>query len=68
MLFRLVYNLTRKELKEIYNGEEINTFINDQVADKFVRCLEDSGVYKQNKLGNKFFDKFTSGLINELNK
>jgi len=54
-------------LKEIYKGEEINDFINEQVALKFVQCIEDSGVFKQTEEGIKQFDKFIGGLINVLN-
>ncbi len=56
------------ELKDRYKGEEIEKFINDQVADKFMRCLEDSGVFKQTPSGIKNFNKFISLLINALNK
>ena len=57
-----------KELKTIYNGENIDQFINDQVASKFVSCLEDSGVFKQDELGNKSFDKFILALVESLTK
>lgn len=51
------------ELKERYNGEDIDNFINNQVADKFVRSLEDSGVFKQTERGQKNFDKFIAKYL-----
>lgn len=57
-----------KELKDLYNSEDIDQFIKDQVASKFMRCLEDSGVFKQDELGNKLFDKFINALVESLSK
>ncbi len=53
-------------LKDKYNGEEINQFIEDEVALKFVKCLEDSGVFKQTEKGINQFNKFTKELIDVL--
>lgn len=50
-------------LKQIYNNEDIDNFLNDQVALKFVKCIEDSGVFKQTSRGANQFDRFTSELI-----
>ena len=49
-----------------YNGEEINRFINDEVTLKFVKCLEDSGVFKQTEQGIAQFDRFTKEFISVL--
>lgn len=49
-------------LKTIYNGEDIETFLNDQVAIKFMKCIEDSGVFKQTKEGQLQFNSFMKEL------
>ena len=46
----------------------IDQYIKDQVASKFVKCLEDSGVFKQDELGNKLFDKFINALVESFEK
>jgi len=51
-----------------YNGENIDEFINNEVTLKFVKCLENSGVFKQTEKGVKQFNKFLQELINVLNK
>ncbi len=61
-----IHNDWLKSLKKTYSGEEIDAFINEQVALKFVQCIEDSGVFKQTKEGTKQFDKFIGGLISVL--
>ncbi len=55
------------ELRERNNNEDIDKFIEDQVADKFIRCLEDSGVFKQTEKGIKNFNKFIKLLVDDLN-
>ncbi len=63
------YNIHTKwvtDLKTKYKNEDINTFIEDEVALKFVKCLEDSGVFKQTKAGQQQFNKFIKGLLNVL--
>lgn len=54
------------ELKEKYSGEDIDLFINNEVANKFMLCIEDSGVFKQTESGQKQFDIFMEKLINVL--
>jgi len=56
------------QLVDSYDGEDIDEFINDEVAIKFVKCLENSGVFKQTTEGKKQFNKFTKELINVLNQ
>ena len=51
-----------------YNGENIDEFINDEVTLKFIKCLENSGVFKQTKEGIKQFERFIQGLISVLGK
>jgi len=63
-----IHTVWLNELKELYKGEEIDEFINDQVADKFMRCLEDSGVFKQTPAGIKNFNRFNTLFIDVLNK
>ncbi len=55
------------ELQKVYNGEDINDFINNQVTIKFMKCIEDSGVFKQTDVGIKLFDKFIKEFENALN-
>ena len=63
-----VHNEWLRELIERYKGDDIDTFINDQVGDKFVRSLEDSGVFKQTKNGQKSFDKFITMYLKKITK
>ncbi len=53
-------------LKGEYKGKDIDEFINKEVALKFVKCIENSGVFKQTSAGKKQFDRFTRELINYL--
>jgi len=55
-------------LKNEYNGEDLNTFINNEIAIKFMRCIEDAGVFKQTEEGKKAFNRFTEGFINDISK
>ncbi|MBN2604292.1 MAG: UDP-glucose--hexose-1-phosphate uridylyltransferase [Bacilli bacterium] len=56
-----------KELKQTYQQEDINQFLNDAVTLKFVKCIEDAGVFKQNVDGVNHFNQFMEALINVLN-
>ncbi len=53
-------------LINIYKDENIDEFINHEVTLKFVKCLENSGVFKQTEEGIKQFDKFVKGLLSVL--
>ena len=55
-------------LKEIYRGESIDKFVDDQVALKFIKCIEDSGVFKQTEEGKMQFDRFTKELVKDLER
>ena len=56
------------ELKENYNNEEINKYINDQVALKFINSLENAAVFKNTENGRDVFSKFMDELVISLNK
>lgn len=47
--------------------DNIDTFINDEVAKEFMYCLEDAGVFKQTDASQKAFDQFIGGFINDYN-
>ena len=53
-------------LTKKYNGEDIDMFIDDEVTLKFVKCLENSGIFKQTEEGIAQFDRFTKELISVL--
>jgi len=53
-----------QSLKNQYKNKNIDDFIHNQVAFKFTRCLENSGVFKQSKESQKHFDDFIDGYIN----
>ncbi len=53
-------------LKQIYKGENITNFINNQVAIKFMNCIENSGVFKQTEVGIEHFNTFMEELQNAL--
>jgi len=57
-----------KQLQKDYRTQDINTYINDAVAHKFMNCIEDSGVFKQTEEGYQQFTKFMEGLQHALNK
>lgn len=42
--------------------ENVDEVIREQLAKKFVRVLENAGVFKENELGNKAFKRFISTL------
>ncbi len=45
-------------LKEQYDGEPIDAFLQQQVALKFVQVIEDAGVFKQDDAGQAAFRRF----------
>jgi len=51
----------KKEHKNL-TDENIDEVIREQLAKKFVRVLENAGVFKENELGNKAFKRFISTL------
>ena len=55
-------------LKKQYKGEDIDAFINDAVAYKFMKCIEDAGVFKQDEQGKLAFDRFVESFIDAINK
>ena len=55
-----------KHLSASYSGGDIDKFIDDEVALKFVKCIEDSGVFKQTEKGIAQFNVFVKELISEL--
>lgn len=55
-------------LKKIYKDQDIDKFMKDQVAIKFMECIENSGVFKQSTEGIKQFDSFLKDLTDVLNK
>ncbi len=50
------------QLKKDYDSQDIDLFIHDQLALKFIECIEDSGVFKQTEDGIKQFNKFMKEL------
>ena len=51
-----------EELKALYDGSEINAFIQAALGKKFTRVLEDAGVFKLNQEGLTHFRKFLHTL------
>lgn len=47
-----------QELKQTYDGQDVTTYIEQAVAAKFVRGLEDCGVFKQTEEGQAAFGRF----------
>lgn len=55
-----------EELKEKYESMiDIDSFIKDELGKKFIRILEDAGVFKQDAQGTKAFQRFISTLKSE---
>ncbi len=61
-----LHNKWVEDLKKKYQQENIDKFIEDEVTLKFVKCLEDSGVFKQTEKGLQQFNKFIEGLLDVL--
>lgn len=61
-----VHNDWLIELRDRYNGQDMDQFIEEQVADKFIRALGDSSVFKQTEIGNKRFQVFLTKLTKTL--
>lgn len=51
------------ELKDRYQGNDIDEFINNQIGNKFMRSLENSGVFKQTENGIEQFTNFITTFI-----
>ncbi len=62
------HNEWLKQLKDKYKDQNIDTFMNDHVALKFMKCIENAGVFKQTPEGIKHFDNFIKRLSNALNQ
>lgn len=60
------YNWCNTLIKK-YRNQPIKTFIQDEVADVFVKCLEDCGVFKQDQKSQTHFDDFIQGYVDVLN-
>jgi len=52
-----------KELKDKYVDQDIDVFIRQEVAIKFTKVLENSGVFKQDKEGQQAFLSFVEDAI-----
>ncbi len=48
--------------------DDVDKFLDDQVANKFMKCIENAGIFKQDSEGKKHFTEFMRGLEIELNK
>ena len=59
----IIHNEWLKELKAKYTGEDINQFMNDEVALKFMKCIENAGVFKE---GSNEFANFMNDLEKEV--
>ena len=64
----MYHNEWLQQLRESYKDEDLDQFMNDSVAYKFTKCIENAGVFKQDTQGIKHFDIFMKELINVLNK
>lgn len=63
-----IHNEWVNNLKSLYKDQDIDAFINDQVANKFMKCIENSGVFKQTKEGINAFNLFTKGFLDDISK
>lgn len=55
------------QLQTIYTNQNIDQFMQDEVAKKFVAVIEDSGVFKQTDAGIKAFQAFMKEVQHVLN-
>ena len=54
------------QLKERYQYKDPDEFIRKEVTLKFVQCLEDAGVFKQDEEGQQAFDDFITHYLEAL--
>ena len=52
-----------KEIEMKYNGQDIDSFLNQEVGNVFVEVLEDAGVFKMNEKGIEAFIRFALKVI-----
>jgi UDPglucose--hexose-1-phosphate uridylyltransferase len=52
-----------ESLKETYTSQDVDQFLQQEVAKKFTKLLEDSGVFKQTKEGQEAFLNFIEETI-----
>ena len=57
-----------QHLKDFCDCTNVKDFIKDQIAVKFMKVIEDAGVFKQTEKGQNQFNDFVEGLVNVLNK
>lgn len=62
-----IHSIWLEDLRKEFNGTDINKFIEDKVAIKFMKCIENAGVFKQDERGKNAFDKFVKDYMNALN-
>lgn len=53
-----------KQLKDAYTNQDLDTYIQQAVGDKFTRVLEDAGVFKLTEKGRQQFSAFIQQLKN----
>ena len=58
-----IHNVWLEELRNNYHDQDIDTYLYDQVAIKFMKCIEDAGVFKQDERGQEAFALFIEGFI-----
>lgn len=52
------------ELK-LMKYDDVDVFLHNQVADKFMRCIENAGIFKQDEQGQKYFTEFMKEIQHE---
>ena len=62
------YFVCLHNLKLKYKNENIDTFLEREVAIKFTKCLENAAVFKQDETSQNYFEEFIRGFANELSK
>lgn len=55
-----------QELKKESSGKDLEQFVYDQTAIKFMKCIENAGVFKQDGNGPKQFQRFVDLFIESL--
>jgi UDPglucose--hexose-1-phosphate uridylyltransferase len=56
-------NSLKERYQAIANPSNIEAIVRDEVGKKFLKALEDAGVYKQNEVGIAGFKRFISSLL-----
>ena len=63
-----LHEIWAEEIKKKYKGENVTTYIQDEVTLKTVQILENASVFKRDRIGQEAFSQFLGGFLDVRNK